>query len=451
MQEQQRRKRRRGRILTEQGWQKLNDAFRESETGEKLTNEEIAEKSKLSVDTISKIMNREDGADKQSIEQLFRCLGLQATKYDYCYLDEEQDYPNLSQVATLHINNEKDDTLIDTNKNSTDTDFYLERSSFEHRCYEAILQPGCVIRIKAPWHMGKTSLINKIIYHAKKQGYLTVLLKFSPEDTETSLDQFLRWFCACISKHLNESELKIPLSSNLNDYWDNTYGSKYNCTHFFEENLLQKIPENSILLLSLDNIDSLDKNRKIANEFFDLLRNWCEEAQRQNTWKKLRLVLAYSRKIYIDDIYRSPFNVGEHIELLELTLEEIKQLGNLYQLTLNIEHVQQIMQIVGGHPYLVKLAIKEISRNRHTRIEKFLTTAFTYTGIYREHLEAYLFLLDKHPYLKDAMRNVVNSTVSVRLELTQALELESIGLVKLEGNDAKPRCELYRQYFQKYL
>ncbi|KAB8332304.1 hypothetical protein SD80_019695 [Scytonema tolypothrichoides VB-61278] len=72
-------------------------------------------------------------------------------------------------------------------------------------------------------------------------------------------------------------------------------------------------------------------------------------------------------------------------------------------------------------------------------------------GIYRDHLQNHLLNLREHPELKEALKNVVNATDSVRLELTKALELESMGLVKLEGNNATARCKLYRQYFQKYL
>ncbi|MBD0340939.1 MAG: AAA-like domain-containing protein, partial [Microcoleus sp. Co-bin12] len=33
----------------------------------------------------------------------------------------------------------------------------------------------------------------------------------------------------------------------------------------------------------------------------------------------------------------------------------------------------------------------------------------------------------------------------------QAFKLDSLGLVKLHGNECVPRCELYRQYFRSHL
>ena len=36
------------------------------------------------------------------------------------------------------------------------SDFYVERVPYESQCYEAILKPGALIRLKAPQQMGKT-------------------------------------------------------------------------------------------------------------------------------------------------------------------------------------------------------------------------------------------------------------------------------------------------------
>jgi hypothetical protein len=300
--------------------------------------------------------------------------------------------------------------------------------------------------------MGKTLLMNKILQHAKKQGYLTVSLNFRSADKEhlVNLDKFLRWFCACISKQLNELGLQVQLPNRLEDYWDNTFGSKVSCKDYFQKKLLEQISENSILVLGLDDVDQLDKNSEITNEFFDLLRDWHEEANKLKVWRKLRLVLSYSRKIHISNIYRSPFNVGLPIELCEFEPDEVQHLAKRNGLNWNKNQVQLLMEIVGGYPYLVQLAFERIS-HQYISIEDFFPKALTDTGIYRDHLQDHLLNLETHPELKEALRNVVNASESVRLELTKALELESMGLVKLEGNNATPRCKLYRQYFKKYL
>ncbi|HEY9778996.1 MAG TPA: AAA-like domain-containing protein, partial [Leptolyngbyaceae cyanobacterium] len=53
---------------------------------------------------------------------------------------------------------------------------YVERPPIESRCYDTILQPGSLLRIKAPKRMGKTWLIDKILHQAAKENYGTVRL-----------------------------------------------------------------------------------------------------------------------------------------------------------------------------------------------------------------------------------------------------------------------------------
>ncbi len=126
--------------------------------------------------------------------------------------------------------------------------FYVERGKIEARCYEAIATPGALIRIKAPRQMGKTSLMSRILRHGEQQGCLGVPLSFQVADSVVfgDLDKFLRWFAASVGRRL-----QIP--NRLNDYWDEVFGSKDNCTAYFEEYLLPTL--NKPLVLCLDEVD----------------------------------------------------------------------------------------------------------------------------------------------------------------------------------------------------
>src|ERR671932_2414042 len=97
---------------------------------------------------------------------------------------------------------------------SLDSAFYVERPPIESDCYEAIMKPGALIRVKAPRQMGKTSLMSRILYHASQHNHQIASLNFQSADTEflTNLDQFLQWFCASITWELNRDD-------KLADYW----------------------------------------------------------------------------------------------------------------------------------------------------------------------------------------------------------------------------------------
>lgn len=111
--------------------------------------------------------------------------------------------------------------------------FYIKRPPIEERAYAQIDKPGSLIRIKAPRQMGKTSLMHRILAHAKQTGMRTVLLSLQQADSSifTSLDKFLRWLCANVSRQLN-------LESKLDDYWDEDIGSKAGIIHSRSKNSL---------------------------------------------------------------------------------------------------------------------------------------------------------------------------------------------------------------------
>ena len=190
--------------------------------------------------------------------------------------------------------------------------FYVERPPIEERCYQEILQPGALIRIKAPRLMGKTSLMARILDEARAHGYQTVPLSFQLAERAvfTNLDTFLRWFCESVGRRLKQLE-------QLDDYWT-TYGSKDKSTAFFEECLLAEI--DTPLVIGLDGVERVFPYRDIADDFFSLLRAWYEYAKYgdsgSQSWKKLRVVLVHSKEVYIPlDINQSPFNVGLSVEL----------------------------------------------------------------------------------------------------------------------------------------
>jgi hypothetical protein len=229
---------------------------------------------------------------------------------------------------------------------------YVEREPIETICYETILQPGSLIRIKAPSLMGKTLLVNRILAQAATKGYRIANLSFELADRKThftNLDKFLRWFCINVSR-----ELGIP--SHLSDYWDEeNMGSKVSCTTYFEEYLLA--PDENPIALGLDNVDLLFPHPEIYEDFFGLLRSWYEKARSRPRWKKLRLIIVHSTDVYIRlNINQSPFNVGLPIELSEFNREQVQELAKQHGLGGKTSFIELLMGLVGGHPYLLKLA-----------------------------------------------------------------------------------------------
>ena len=341
-----------------------------------------------------------------------------------------------------------------------DSPFYIERSPAEARACAEISKPGSLIRIKAPIKMGKSSLMLRIIHAALERGYRTVTVDFQQADEAVfaSLDKFLRWLCVNVARQLK-------LEPNLAEFWDEDMGSKVSCSLYFENYLLAE--SDSPVVLVLNELNRVFKRANIAQEFLPLLRFWYEQARASEAWQKLRIVVIHSTEIYIAlSLNQSPFNVGLPIKLSELTAEQVQDLARRHGLNWSDSYpIEQLMNMVGGHPYLVHLALyhlalllqnplsvdrdepgEELGRRE---LEELLIAAPTHSGIYSDYLRNQSIAIQQQPELASAFQQVVDAKNSVHLEPLMAYQLDSMGLVKLEGNNCSLSCELYRLYFQE--
>jgi serine/threonine-protein kinase len=195
-------------------------------------------------------------------------------------------------------------------------------------------------------------------------------------------------------------------------------------------------------------VDVVFKYPELAADFFGLLRAWHEESKNREIWRRVRLVVVHSTEVYVPmDINQSPFNVGLPIELPEFKPAMVLELAQRHGLAWGTQEVEQLIDMVGGHPYLVRLALYHIARSEIT-LEEVLETAPSDAGLYGDHLRRHLWNLEQHPQLAAAVKTVVDTPNPVRLEAMQGFKLHSMGLVNLQGNEVTPRCNLYRQYFR---
>ncbi|MBD2456659.1 AAA-like domain-containing protein [Nostoc sp. FACHB-87] len=332
---------------------------------------------------------------------------------------------------------------------------YIERYSpeslhytVESFCYEAIAQPAALIRIKAPRQMGKTSLLDRILAQARNYGYRTVRLNLQDVDEVnfSNLDNFLHWFCAYISLELN-------ICDRVQDYWKQPIGSKISCKTYLQDYIFPQI--NTPLVLAFDEVDRIFSYPEVSQGFFGLLRTCHEEANNRYIWKQLRLVVVHSTENYgLLDINHSPFNVGESIELTEFTSIQVQDLAQRHQIDWSHDLVQELMAMVGGHPYLVRMAFYHFAQptpGKWGSLEQLLQDAPRDTGIYSQHLRRHLGILRANVKLAAAFKQIISTIEPVSLDPILGYQLHSMGLIKWQSNQVIPRCELYRQYFKERL
>lgn len=332
---------------------------------------------------------------------------------------------------------------------SRTSELYVERPPIEQDCYEEILQPGALIRIKAPRQMGKSSLMVRVLHHAEKQGCQTILINFKRAGRSlANLDVFLRWFCQTVGQ-------KLKQLNKLEQYWS-FETSQDKCSYYFEECLL----ENSLspIVLGLDEVDEIFEYTQVADDFFALLRSWHEASRYEDTssklWKNLRLVMVYS----IDENYtslninQSPFNVGTSIKLIDFDKAQIQDLSHRYGLNKSKHQVEIIIELLGGHPYLTQLAFYHLQRKFIT-LDDIQARTSKLIEIYKEHLDQLRQTLQKDPDLYRVFHKIIQSDGLVKVHENENLfsKLQSIGLVKIQENKVIPSCELYKLYFLHHL
>ncbi|NES99522.1 MAG: hypothetical protein F6K61_02920 [Sphaerospermopsis sp. SIO1G1] len=316
---------------------------------------------------------------------------------------------------------------------------YIPRPKIENQCFESILQPGVLLRIKSPRKMGKTTLMRQIFAHAKEAGYQTVSINLWSPEILTDLHTFLQSFCAILS-------LELGLEDKTDQLWKPTLSNQTNCTNYLKKYILANL--DTPLVLGLDNIDEIFPYTEITQQFSALLRGWKENPNNEESLQKLRLVISHSENVYVSlNVNQSPFNVGLPVEIGEFNFTQSQELVEKYGLNLSDVDINKLREMIDGHPYLLTTALDKITKDNLT-VEQFIKIAPTDESPYRSFLANLLHELENDQFLKTTMQQVINSDISIKIDSEQAFKLRSLGLIELHGNEVKCLCNLYCIYFK---
>jgi AAA-like domain len=318
---------------------------------------------------------------------------------------------------------------------------YVVPTQAEAMAGAELLQPGSLIRIKAPQQTGKTSLVLRLQAQAQRLGLQCVTLDLNSADRAlfNDLDKFLRWLCLSVSRQLQ-------LEPNLDAHWDLESGSKLSAQAYFAD-LLGRVSQPVVLIF--DEITPLFEFPELAQDVLPLLRIWHEAAAGQPLWQNLRLVLVSHGELAVQlKHHQSPFNVGLPIDLPDFTRDQVCDLAQRHGLAdqLLLGALDALVDLIGGHPYLIRLAFYWLQQPDFS-LDHLLQTAPTPEGIYRRHLQRHWHGLQQHPELWALFQQVITASEPVNLDMAAAYQLETMGLITRVGQQVMPRSDLYRQYF----
>ena len=328
-------------------------------------------------------------------------------------------------------------------KVSIKSKFYSQRE-IEEKAYQALEKKGEFIRIKSPKQMGKTSLVDRLLDYAKQEyKYEAVNIEFSGANKKffANIDELLKWIYRIINQ-----ELSIEFNEEDWDESTNSFGSNYTWISYVKKYILE---ENRTLVLAIDDFERVFQHPQIAQDFCGLLRSMYKDDKCNN----LILIIAYSQESYVDEgITNSPLsNVGISIELSEFNLLQVKTLVELHQLDWDDSKIEQLMAMVGGHPYLIRVALYNIVKQKIS-LDELLETSSQIKGCYFHHLNSLQEVLKREPTMASALKKVISSNKPVRLQDSEIFQLYMMGLiVPVDNNEVKIRCHLYQKYFKDRL
>ena len=324
---------------------------------------------------------------------------------------------------------------------------YLQREGDEivDRIIEA---GGTTLTIKGSRQIGKTWLVNRVMSRLTRRQLAPVRLDMQKFggclQAETGIEALGRQLCYAIA-----DELRLELDTVIDDIWQRPMTAALRVERFIEHLLSQT---REPLFLFLDNTDVMLKGSEDQRtDFFSMLRSWHENRGSKRHWEQLSLVVVISTEpwLLIKNLDQSPFNVGTTITLRDFTPAQAQSLNSHYNEAFTATQLQQLYDLVSGHPYLTHRAIRQAEHDKAlgTRTLKNPTDE---DSLFADHLRSLFLRLQRGgDDLIAGMRHIIEKRQCDDLAVYQ--RLRSAGLVREERRKKLPRCRLYEMYFQAYL
>lgn len=323
-----------------------------------------------------------------------------------------------------------------------DSPFYVERR-VDSTLKRELKRQGTTTTIRAGRQMGKTSLLVRGVDFARQQGSSIVFSDFQHIERTylQSLDIFLHHLALEIAATLKVDFDKVEL------VWKTPFSSKERLTHFLEDHVLPNVT--LPIILAIDEADQLFRST-FYQEFFSLIRAWYTMRGLNSLWRRLNVVMVISThpNLLIDDDHQSPFNVGLRLELQDFTADQVYDLNERHGTPLNDTELDDMIELLGGHPYLVRQAFFTLVDEEITWTE-LSKIAPTDSGPFSAHLRQYLWQLRDKPQLTQAMKSILQGQTPS--DETALIRLTAAGLVsENEDGQCRCRCRLYHLYFKRF-
>ncbi len=203
--------------------------------------------------------------------------------------------------------------------------------------------------------MGKSSLLQRTSHRLEKEGYTCVYLDVSRLGSTTTT--LVQWYKG-ITLSLFHS-LDLAQHVNFKDWWQQyTELSPVQRLHQFVEEVLLFYVQNERIFIFMDEIDSLLSLSFPIDDFFGWIRHCYNQRSHNSQFERMGIAVfgVASPSDLIADELRTPFNLGQAIELHGFQLHEATPLlqGLESAVSQSEAVLREIIYWTGGQPFLTQ-------------------------------------------------------------------------------------------------
>ncbi|WP_375470867.1 AAA-like domain-containing protein, partial [uncultured Nostoc sp.] len=225
---------------------------------------------------------------------------------------------------------------------------YIPRQADEELL--GLCQSAIFVYVLTPRQMGKSSLMVRTAETLREEGISSVIVDLQELGANVTAEQ---WYFGFLVK-LDD---QLMFNTDVVSWWQEHQhlGVSQRLTQFFERVLLAEVDGQVVIFVDeIDSTLSLD----FTDDFFIAIRYLYVARATNPEFHRLSFVLmgVATPGDLINDAKRTPFNIGQRVDLTDFTLEEALPLAE--GLSLPSDEANQILRWVlkwtGGHPYLTQ-------------------------------------------------------------------------------------------------
>ncbi len=323
--------------------------------------------------------------------------------------------------------------------------WYVARAAAERQADACLREPGSPVVLVGPGDIGKSYLLDHLM--AVHQGEGDRQFRLSLDVLDDVLDAEDDLFRELAYEMVDQLDLD---DAAVDRAWEKKRARRAGIKlgYFMQTSVLPAVEGR--LLMAFDGADAV-ADREGAQGLFRELRGWAELSGRRQPWDRLRLLLAISTEPgrLIDTLESSPFNISPPIRLEDLDSPQLLEMARRYGILLRTAELAELVELVGGHPYLVRKVLYEAVAGDKP-VTDLLQDATAPQGLFGDHLRSRMLKVSGDQELAGAVRQVIHGDLSP-IDAEIAHRLLSAGLIAGVPGSYRMRYKLYDLYFRQWL